>query len=1600
MAETAPSYSLEDIQQIPDDPEFQASPPDERSAIMDHALSSAYQEVSQDPEFGPEAYQEWGGLAHDVQNRVASMTTTAEHAKALGRGAVNFGKGLYGMARAGVYGVGDAMASDQGTKEHPMAKAAAKAVVDTGLNIGAAFNQFASENQDEGQAVLGTLDKVKQGLDSGEFGKNRDDFEKWIKGHDAALNQQLPAWYSRARSVFSDYNTPEPSPEDKHFASLQGLLMPHNVALIHRYMSTRNPALWKQVVDNVKMTPEVMGTQGLMQDASTTDGGKLYEKMHGVGSAQEFNEAFNPINILAMAAGLFGSGKAASAGLKAAGLLDTTKAIATQALHTAPEMAVYGAAGQIQQNPNSAPGEIATAAAKMAAIGAGTTAAVGGIVAGAKGALSPKAKAAPTFGDGSFPGIPKADTIPADFQPPDEPVDTTPPTDTVPHENVPTEAEQPPIVSTAQSAVTSSEGVENASSGSGREGPVDVPKAAETAPELIPSGGAGDSRTGEPPISPPADGGGTGGTEGNPVHVPESTPPQPEPVAPQVGTPKQRRMIERVLATQGIAAHLLPELAERLSVDLPEDLTAEQLREHILKKFEAAGGILPDSIPKRYVEMASMYEAQGHSPEEAAQMAADSVAANRAEREGANATNRGLAKSPLEQWADDKLKQLRREGRTYTGLDPELWAAWTVKGAYHFTRGAKNFALWSKIMLKQFGKLIEPHLKDLWDASRKVATDKSTAGHFASQQPHATPYDAAVARAKAAENPELIKPIQNGLNQAARSAKDMRSAIAPESVGGKATATAAGILRENLAKLEHRKIQGEKALREASRWMAKRSDAENLLFIDRMERGIPQPTPAETVIAKALQDAIADRTHVVQSMGFLQELIENYFPHLWKDPLSAGKWFNSVFGKRPLQGSRSFLKQRSIPTTLDGTNWRAYDADGKMVSVHPDETSALAAMPSGGHIGEPLKPVTYNPVDLALMKIHEMDRFIMGRRVLAELKSAGLLHYVKATEQIPFGYGKINDSIAQVTSGVNASGALELRGQWVAPEDVSKLLNNHLDPSWFNNNMNGLFKGARFMGNAMNQVQLGLSAFHLFTTSMNAVMSKAAQAAEQAVGGNLSKALGSAVRTPIAPFEMAMTGDKLLKEYLNPGSQGGDYMQLLDALHAGGGRVRVDDVYKTGAMGAFYQSFQEKSLGGAVKGTIAAPFAAFEAAGYPLMNYLIPRIKLGAFADLARDELAKLPASATRADVQAKMGEIWNSIDNRFGQMVYDNLFWRRTQKDMLMLAVRSVGWNLGTIRELGGGLMDAGRGVRQLTKGQKPVLTHRLAFTIMLPLIAGTVGAIYQYVHTGKGPEDLQDYMMPRTGKTRPDGTPERVMLPSYMKDVAAYTSAFKHDGPIKGPINVLKHKTGPLPNFLIESYENKDFYNTDIRNPNDPLVQQIGQEAAHLAKQFIPFTMTSSQHRVGGNSAESYIGITPAPAEWSRTEAHNRMMDFIINKTPQGGRTPEAAARSQLRKDLIVKAVAGGSVGSDMAASGFTAAQARGVMKQAATDPQMLLFSHLTPAEAVSVMQVANPQEQAKWGPVLIQKVAKASPYDREQALKYASGPAKEVLKPFFKN
>lgn len=771
-------------------------------------------------------------------------------------------------------------------------------------------------------------------------------------------------------------------------------------------------------------------------------------------------------------------------------------------------------------------------------------------------------------------------------------------------------------------------------------------------------------------------------------------------------------------------------------------------------------------------------------------------------------------------------------------------------------------------------------------------------------------------------------------------AKSIRDAVRKLfSPGSRSTGAAemATIVRARTGELARRQEVDQAVLGAFRPLVGKLPSAGRFEFIDNVETGQGQSAPGLQPLADALRTALDEARLRVQALGTgkLEHFIADYFPHIWEDPEQARSIVARILGRRPLQGPKSFLKKRTIPTTAEG-------------------------------VEAGLKPVTDNPIDLVLLKLREMNRYVMGQRIMQDARANGLVKFVRAGRTGPPGYQRIDDAIARVYGPPTEEGAMTVRGEFMAPEPIATILNQHLRPGLRGN---ALFDAYSFVGNLLNQVQLGLSAFHLGFVSMDAIVSQMALGLEEVASGvrelrpgRVAAGVGHVATQWTAPFSTFLTGNKVIQEYIRPGTVGGEFVAIADAVTKGGGRVRMDTFYKNNAV--------ERFLAAARKGKMAQTAgwlvpAAIEYAAKPLMEFFVPRMKLGVFAQLARLELARLPPDATVEQVRAVMARAWDSVDNRMGQVVYDNLFWSRTIKDLGMASVRSLGWNLGTIREVGGGAAD-------LLRGR---WSHRAAYVVALPIAVGLLGALLMYLWTGHGPESLQDYFEPRTGRKDADGNDERVQLPSYMKDVIGFA---------RHPVQTVQHKLHPLIGYLADMLQNQDYWGGEIRNPNDPLVDQVRQVADYTATQFTPIGIRNVQEQqrrlqTGGRAALPFIGVTPASREAVRSKAQNLMADFLKQGMPAGA-TPEEAAQRQLRARVMdrfhQRDLDYGQARAAFRAGGLTERQTTDALRTMLAPPLLTRFKSLTLAQAQQVYDLGTPEEQRIWGPALFRKISLAHP------------------------
>lgn len=584
-------------------------------------------------------------------------------------------------------------------------------------------------------------------------------------------------------------------------------------------------------------------------------------------------------------------------------------------------------------------------------------------------------------------------------------------------------------------------------------------------------------------------------------------------------------------------------------------------------------------------------------------------------------------------------------------------------------------------------------------------------------------------------------------------------------------------------------------------------------------------------MASAMRDLNEGRSKELADRDIVSNFIENYFPHLWENPHAV---------------PQSFWKRRSIPTYEEG-------------------------------LAQGLKPISWNVADLALAGLEAKDRAIAYHDVAQDLKANGLAQWVGRHDRPPEGW--VRDEMAmRFLKPRKQMATPEPEGYWYAPEPVVKLLQNHLSPGL---QQNSLYQLARGWGNNLNNFQLGLGAFHAGFVATDTVVSGTALALQQASRGELGKAAGTLGRALGEPVNAYKRGKQLRQELDMPGSTGNSELrQLAEHFLESGGRKEQDQVYHAGALKAFKDAWTRMREGNPESaGSVlwhAMP-AFVEWTSIPLMKYYVPRVKMGVWMQMARDQLSRMP-DATLEQRRAVLGKAWDSVENRLGQLTYDNLFWNKSFKDVLMVGVRSVGWNVGTVRELAGGVKDIGSLGQIRGEGISP----RLAYLVALPMTTALAAAVYQYLATGKGPEEAMDLVAPKTGGQRPDGVADRVQLPSYMRDL---THLFNRgtEGPGRWLSNLYdmgKGKLNPGLTTVAEMLENKDFFGKAIVNPADPYVQRSLDTAKHLFGTFEPLSSRTARQFLQegkgvGGVVQGALGVSPAPSRVVHTAEQQREVE-----------------------------------------------------------------------------------------------------------------------------
>lgn len=348
------------------------------------------------------------------------------------------------------------------------------------------------------------------------------------------------------------------------------------------------------------------------------------------------------------------------------------------------------------------------------------------------------------------------------------------------------------------------------------------------------------------------------------------------------------------------------------------------------------------------------------------------------------------------------------------------------------------------------------------------------------------------------------------------------------------------------------------------------------------------------------------------------------------------------------------------------------------------------------------------------------------------------------------------------------------------------------------------------------------------------------------------------------------------------------------------------------------------------------------------------KIKLAGINELAAEHEANRPGMTEMERWQVRQ-QAQTLGDRFYGQVVYDNWNVSKSFRQVGQFLMRALGWWHGTISGLTyGPAKEILTTPWRLQRGEN-LIGDYMGHALGVGLVGALLGAIYQKVKTGTWPETIKDHYFPKTGRTRPDGSEDRVSLPGYPKSLVGL---FSH------PLDSIKNAESPIMGILSAVYSNRNYFGDPIYDPKDPVP---GLEK-YAKEQLTPFGLQGYQREIsyGENKTVAAIqgaaGITPASGEMVRSAA---MTEAKSHQTPHA-MTPEQQAKAGAKHDLIQGAMQEGGLPElkqhldEKVSSGeMSQKDAKATLKKAGSQGLVNSIHGLTAEQAIHVYEIAKGED-----------------------------------------
>lgn len=648
-------------------------------------------------------------------------------------------------------------------------------------------------------------------------------------------------------------------------------------------------------------------------------------------------------------------------------------------------------------------------------------------------------------------------------------------------------------------------------------------------------------------------------------------------------------------------------------------------------------------------------------------------------------------------------------------------------------------------------------------------------------------------------------------------------------------------------------------LRPYAKDTAKLSPEQQMGLINYMEnrsKGAEISDPKLQKLADLIRDIYSKMAAKVQETFPDVGLREDYFTHQYKDEDAARKFFSDFVAA---QGSERNLRERVFPTLSD----------------------AIAAG---------LEPKTTNPIETVMTYVSNMNNLIAANRAVELAQDFGVADYFKKGQQ-PDGWVPLNGNLS------------DKNGKTLyAPEDAARVYNNDISEK-ASGPVGKILDVIQQTTNFANKLVLGLSGYHFTATTMATMSSDMGRAL---TGGTLAERAGDVGKAAIAPISSVLRGSRAINAYLGRDSLSPEMQRSLDlAIKNNAIAVKQQDYWKAGPAKDFVDAFRagtlltdakgvvenikEHPVTGPIKAIIDGVGSTMDTVSKPLFDVYIPRIKNAALLDEIHDWLQKNPDADEKTTDRA-VQDIGNSIDNRFGEMMRDNLFWHQYLRQTMQTLFLSYSWMTGAARMLKG-IPDAGMAI----VGKKG-LTSNARYLMGMAVTYAVVNGVRNYIGTGQGPQSWKDLVFPQTGGKNPDGSPEREILPGHTGQFYNYLT----EG-----IGELGNETSPLLKNTAELITNRDYRNLPITNDNNSWFteQKWDDYYHHVLDQYTPigFKNLEKGQKIGSNisTLESILGARAAGKRISNPEDYKEMMTKVNDREWKKKLSADKKAAAQYKED-----------------------------------------------------------------------------------------------------